>query len=115
MTEEIEMTDDDAPGTTAPDEGDIVGAWTLVATEGCDATFPSTIELLDGGIYLAPSGPVEGAVWHGGDWTLVAGVLSVMAADDEMLAYDASVGGDLLRLTRDGCRVDYRRTSPPKS
>lgn len=93
---------------------DLVGKWKLEQAEGCNFTFPSELEFQDLGLYAAPTGPDEGAIWHGGEWELVAnGRLAVMASNDAMLRYEiVLLTRDRLTLAgEDGCTVRFSRIS----
>lgn len=89
-----------------------LGAWAKVSEEGCTPPYPERLELMEGGVFDAPGGPEAGAYFHSGDYRVEEDPprLVLQAANDAMVTHEVvEKTRDLMVLSRDGCRVRYRR------
>jgi len=92
-----------------------VGPWAKVSEEGCTTPYPERLELMEKGVFDAPGGPEAGAYFHSGDYRVEENPLRLVlqAANDAMVTHQVvEKTRDLLVLSRDGCRVRYRRAGP---
>ena len=91
---------------------DLAGRWRKASETECAARYPGELELRQGGLYEAPRGPEEGAVWHGGEWQLdQPSAMIVQMADDEMRRYGLVTLNEREFVLEDGegCQIAYRR------
>jgi hypothetical protein len=91
---------------------DLLGTWQKSSDAECAAIYPSRFTFEASGIYRAPEGVAEGAIWHGGDWEVrEAERLAVQLANDRMDEYEVlSVTQAELRIRdKDGCNVEFAR------
>ncbi len=89
-----------------------VGPWAKVSEEGCTPPYPERLELMEEGVFDAPGGPEAGAYFHSGDYRVEEDPLRLVlqAANDAMVTHQVvEKTQELLVLSRDGCRVQYRR------
>ena len=88
----------------------LAGQWEKQTTTPCARPYPSRLVLHPGGVYDAPGAAEEGALWHGGDWSVTEDRLTMMMANDAMMSYALKISDDgQLKITDPtGCEITYK-------
>lgn len=97
--------------------GPLTDRWSRETDEECAARYPVEVTFGPGATYLGTRDEAQGAVvWDAGTYRLEDDdqTLVMSTWTDELVSYPVHIEGDAMSLVdADGCRLTYRRLSPP--